>query len=251
MGKKFHKQNKFQNFPAESFGKYNWKKRTRHSCSPDAIPGELNCPILETLAESEKAQKIFNALALTELNGISKLDSYRLPIKMKVKKIFTNKIRSCIPAGTLVNENTDPALCCTGFINPVSSICQLPDFVDVSVYTNSNVSSAGHKLNRTLFDESGYIKNSLQVAQLACVYNMCASKTLAFGILISNLQIPGHERIDGSKINRFLEGDEMTDNRNGLLSLFNQGLKLNTHAYCVPSSMRNSSQEDVKIITCE
>lgn len=169
-----------------------------------------------------------------------------------MKTIFkSDEVVACIPAGTTMTVGADPNLCCTGFINAKTNKCQLPDFVDVSVYTNRYVSSEGRKLSPNLFDQNGYIKDPSYVAQLACEKRMCASGVLAYGILISKLRTPGQEKID-QKIFRFLENNPDTDDLNGLLSLYNAGLKLNNHAYCLPASSNSSGQsnDDLTIISC-
>lgn len=165
-----------------------------------------------------------------------------------MKQIFKpDEITSCLPAGTTMEVGADPNLCCTGFINAKNNKCQLPDFVDVSVYTNRYVSSEAKKLNANLFDQNGYIKDPSYVAQLACEKSMCASGTLAYGVLVSRLKTPGQEDLEDKKF-RFLEGNVKADDGNGLLSIFNQGMKLNTHAYCYPAG--SNSSQDLTIISC-
>lgn len=158
-----------------------------------------------------------------------------------------DEVASCLPAGTTMTVGADPSLCCTGFINAKNNKCQLPDFVDVSVYTNRYVSSEAKKLGLNLFDQNGYIKDPSYVAQIACEKSMCASGTLAYGVLISKLKTPGHEDIDDKHF-RFLEGNAKADDINGLLSIYNQGMKLNTHAYCYPAG--SSTSQDLTIISC-
>lgn len=240
----------FQVFPASLFGRFNWQKGEKHTCDLDSLPGEPGCPIIETSPRSEKAVSIFNALASYELNGIPGIEQRKFPTKIKLKKVFGKKIRSCLPAGTLTENDMDPSLCCTGFVNPETKRCQLKDFVDVSVYTNSNVSSEANRLTRSLFDKNGYIKNLENAAMFACIRQMCASNTIAYGILISRLQIPGQEDNFGSKIFRFMEGKVRNDDENGFLTLFNSGLKLNTHAYCVPRDLYDPTYELI-INRCE
>lgn len=165
-----------------------------------------------------------------------------------MKKVFkADEVVSCLPAGTTMAVGADANLCCTGFINSLTNKCQLPDFVDISIYTNRYVSSEARKLSANLFDANGYIKDPSYVAQLACEKSMCASGTLAYGILISKLKTPGQESIE-QKHFRFLESSAATDDANGLLTLYNKGLKLNTHAYCFPAGATGS--EDLTIISC-
>lgn len=230
----------FQVFPASLFGRFNWQKGAKHVCDFDSFPGEPGCPIIKTLPGSEKAFIIFNALASYELKGIPGIEQEKWPSKIQLKKVFGKKTRSCLPAGTLAESDVHPSLCCTGFINPKTNRCQLKDFVDLSIYTNLNVSSeAKRRVPKSLFDKNGYIKDPRYVTSIACSAQMCASNTLAYGALISWLHIPGHEDRFDSKIFRFMEGNVRNDDANGLLSVYNSGLKLNTHVYCVPPSFNS------------
>jgi len=168
-----------------------------------------------------------------------------------MKKIFKeDEVASCLPAGTTMAIGADANLCCTGFINAQTNKCQLQDFVDLSVYTNRYVSSEAKKISPNLFDAYGYIKDPTYVAQLACEKSMCASGVVAYGVLISLLKTPGQESIDQKRF-RFLEGNVTADNPNGLLDLYNKGLKLNTHAYCLPSASNAASGGDVTVISCQ
>lgn len=167
------------------------------------------------------------------------------------KQVFkADEVVSCLPAGTQMKTGDDPAKCCTGMINATTLKCQLGDYIDVSIYTNRYVSSEAKKLSTTLFDQNGYIKDAAYAASLACEKQMCASGTLAYGILISRLKTPGLTDAD-TKYYRFLEGNA-ADNVNGLLDLYNKGLKLNNHVYCVPQALASSStaSDDLTIISC-
>lgn len=165
-----------------------------------------------------------------------------------MKKVFkADEIVSCLPAGTTMAVGADANLCCTGFINGKTNKCQLQDYVDLSVYTNRYVSSEAKKLSTNLFDEYGYIKEPSYVAQLACEKSMCASGKVAFGVLISNLKKPGQTESE-TKLYRFLQDDSASDDANGVLGLYNLGLKLNTHAYCYPAS--GSTGEDLTVYSC-
>lgn len=167
-----------------------------------------------------------------------------------IRQIFKpDEIVSCYPAGTTMNVGADKSLCCTGFINSQNNKCQLPDYVDLSVYTNRYVSSEAKKLSPNLFNQDGYVNDPGQVATLACQRNMCASGKVAFGVLISNLKIPGQEKTD-TKVMRFLEGNSAADDFSGLLSVYRLGLKLNNHAYCFPKESTGASAEDIQIISC-
>jgi hypothetical protein len=167
-----------------------------------------------------------------------------------LKKVFkADEVASCLPAGTTMAVGADANLCCTGFINAKTNKCQLPDFVDVSIYTNRYVSSEAKKISINLFDQNGYIKDPSYVAQVACEKSMCASGVLAYGVLISKLKTPGQESME-QKHFRFMQSTAASDDANGLLTLYNKGLKLNTHAYCFPSGSSSTSNADLTIISC-
>ena len=151
------------------------------------------------------------------------------------KQIFSpDKISCCIPAGTRVEEGTNPDRCCTGFINLKNQRCQLRDFTNISVYFNRYVSSHAKNINSALFDPStGYINSPVYVETLACETNVCASGTIARGIALSELYIPGHEN-SPNKIRRWL--DTNAPEAQGLDQLYNSGQRWNEHVYCVPSN---------------
>lgn len=165
-----------------------------------------------------------------------------------IKMIFkADEVRGCLPAGTQMKAGDNPDLCCTGFINGTNNKCQLMDLVDISVYTNRYISSEAKKLNITLFDSNGYLKDPYYVAQLACQKQFCSSGVVGMGTLITQLKTPG--RTSDTKSYRFLEG-ATEDSENGLQQLFNAGLKLNNHAYCLPKSYSGQSNADFTIISC-
>jgi len=166
------------------------------------------------------------------------------------KQIFkADEFVACLPAGTKVNGVQETTKCCSGYINSQTMRCALPDFVDVSLYTNKYISSEGQSLNANFFDEDGYIKDPNYVAELACLKNMCESKKMATGVMISQFKIPGQESLQ-SRIFRFIQGASTSENINGvdMLSLFKQGLKLNNHVYCIPQSV---SSNDFTTYNCK
>jgi hypothetical protein len=170
------------------------------------------------------------------------------------KQIFkSDEVVSCLPAGTQMKAGDAPARCCTGIINATTLKCQLDDYIDVSVYTNRYVSSEAKKLNSALFDTSGYIKDPGQAAVLACEKQMCGSGYVAFGVLISSMKIPG-QLDSNTKVFRFLENSTAADNEKGLLDLYNKGLKLNNHAYCIPKALADSvsanNASEITVIAC-
>lgn len=232
------------------------------SCQSDPGGRAITYPNLAA-AEKHKTPDIFAA-------GINDLVSaeYQLGVggklfysasditnfKTGTKKIFKeDEFATCHPAGTKMEVNADPNLCCTGNINPETQRCQLPDYVDVSVYTNRYVSSEAQTLGAGLFDEYGFIKDLSNLAYMACEKRICASGAMAKGVLISNLQIPGQDADNAEKIFRFLEGNTTADNKNGLLDLYNNGLRYNTHLYCIPATLAQDTNaaNDLSIFKCE
>ncbi len=165
-----------------------------------------------------------------------------------VKKIFKeDEVVSCLPAGTEVAAGTDATRCCTGFIKQKNGVnrCALDDYSDLSVYTNRYVSSEGSSVSDSQIDsQTGYIKDVSTLASLACLKSMCASGVMAQGVLISNLKIPGLEAENVSK-SRFLEGSVKADNANGVMDVFNAGLKLNNHLYCIPENLASSGGQNI------
>lgn len=168
------------------------------------------------------------------------------------KTIFkSDEIATCQPAGTLMKAGDDASLCCTGNINSSTLKCQMPDYIDLSVYTNRYVSSEAKAINPNYFDKYGFIKDPAYVAALACQKQMCSSGVMATGVLISKLKIPG-QASGQTKYYRFLEGQTAVDDVNGLLSLYNNGLKLNNHLYCIPQELAQSasSSGDLTVFNC-
>ncbi len=200
--------------------------------------------------------------AISEFNDgstqyLSGLDSVAKPNfkTPSVKQIFkADEVVSCLPAGTTVAATADPNTCCTGFIDAQRGKCALRDFVDVTVYTNRYVSSAGSQLANTSFDATtGYLTDPSIVANLACQQQICASGTMLAGVLVSKLLITGWENFNRpeDKIFRFLEGQILSDDSTGLLTLYKQGLKINTHLYCFPkSAVAQATTAGLTPITC-
>ena len=177
----------------------------------------------------------------------------------QVKQIFSeDKVVCCIPAGEKVplkqNQGSpteeDQKRCCTGYISPQTGRCALRDYTDLSVYFNRFVSSGAKELDANKFDENGFIKSSNLVEFLACQKQVCDSGTLARGIAWSNTKVPGHTSEDSSYfVRQFLDNptDADEDDFNGLVSLFEAGLKWNTHVYCVPEEIDTSAPELVTV----
>lgn len=169
------------------------------------------------------------------------------------RKIFSkDQFSCCLPAGTEVAPGTNRDQCCTGFINGLTNRCALPDFTNVSLYLNRFISSEGAGLADNLYDnESGFIKSPSFVEQVACQKRICASGTLARGVVHSPLKVPGHVESDRT-FRRFLDGNDDSNNFSGLATLFDEGLRWNNHVYCAPDTIVEDSSEDpsVVIIRC-
>lgn len=206
----------------------------------------VHTPVPNLFASSLSAKEYFDGTSQLYSAGDSS------NFHSSLKNIFSpDTVSTCYPAGTEMPLGSNANLCCSGMINSENNKCQLPDYIDLSVYTNRYISSEAKDLNDALFDEKGFVKDPLHVAQLACAKQMCASNSMATGILISQLKIPGLEESD-KKYYRYLEGNSKADNENGLLDLFSRGLKLNTHLYCIPKALAEDSNaaNDLNIITC-
>jgi hypothetical protein len=165
------------------------------------------------------------------------------------RNIFSkDQFSCCLPAGTEVPQGTNRDQCCTGFINGLTNRCALPDFTNVSLYLNRYISSEGAGLADNLYDaESGFIKSSSFVEQLACQKRICASGTLARGVVHSPLKVRGHENNERN-FRRFLDGNDESNNFSGLATLFDEGLRWNNQVYCAPESIIEDSSEDPSIV---
>lgn len=167
----------------------------------------------------------------------------------QMRRIFSpDQFSCCLPAGTEVPPGTNRDQCCTGFINGVTGRCALPDFTNVSLYLNRYVSSEGANLNENVYDpKSGYIKSPSIVEQIACQKRICASGTLIRGVAHSPLPVKGHENSD-KFFRRFLDGNDLSNNINGLAQLFEEGLRWNNHVYCSPQAIET---EDPTIVVVQ
>ncbi|MFT4537458.1 MAG: hypothetical protein ACI9P5_004843, partial [Saprospiraceae bacterium] len=176
------------------------------------------------------------------------------------KQVFSkDKVVCCQPAGAEVDPNASPDICCTGFINQQTSQCALPDYANVSVYTNRFISSAAQDENISNFEpDTGYLKSTSLVTNLACNQNICASGVMALGIAYSNLRIPGFENatvgVGGSPVPvsrfRLIDGDDLANNPNGQADFFDAGLRWNNQVYCVPASLASSPPDFLTLTSC-
>ncbi|MEI8347201.1 MAG: hypothetical protein WCG27_07025, partial [Pseudomonadota bacterium] len=218
------------------------------SPSDQSVAGTLPAP--DILASPVSIPEIYDAPNLKRYYSAIDKSNFNSGLKM----IFSaDSISCCQPAGAIVDKNADANICCTGTIkaNGTFGVCALEDYTDVSLYFNRYVSSAAADLNKSVFDEySGYIKDLGIVKQLACTLNVCASGKLATGVSLSNLKIPGKHSTSTQNVRRFISSDDaVTDNANGLATLWNWGLRWNNHVYCAPSNKADSST-DVSVTTC-
>ncbi len=168
----------------------------------------------------------------------------------KTKMIFSaDELSCCLPLKTQMEAGADPNLCCSGHINPATNKCALKNYSNLTVYFNRYVSSEANGISPSLIDEkTGYIKSSAIVQTLACELEACDSGVIATGIALTDLKFKGHETSD-KNITRFIDGDDQSNNFNGKADLFNDGLKWNTHVYCVPADAA-ANTDALNIIPC-
>lgn len=163
-----------------------------------------------------------------------------------LKKVFSeNKFNCCLPTGIQIDANTPAESCCTGLANTDSSTgitaCCLPDYTNLSVYTNRYVSSEGARFNgQDIADSdidplSGYVKKEI-VMQMAST--MCCSGQAAYGVAVGEYPLP----VDGTAIpgedrRRWLYDETLDDSGSpaAAMQLYNAGTKWNHHVYCIPA----------------
>jgi len=178
----------------------------------------------------------------------SAIDSTNFNSDMKM--IFSeDELSCCLPLDTQMDAGADPNLCCSGHISPATNKCALPNYSNLSVYFNRYISSEGNGISPSLIDEkTGYIKSASIVQTLACQVNACESGVIGTGIALTDLKFKGHEN-DAKMITRFIDGDDLSNNFNGKADLFNDGMRWNTHVYCVPTDAAANS-DVLNIIDC-
>lgn len=170
--------------------------------------------------------------------------------KPEIKKVFSeNEFNCCIPTGKPVPQGTTNDQCCTGYVAntgfSTTLRCCLPDFTDVTLYTNRLVSSEGRGLPDNAYDaETGYIKEPGQVRTLAASKAICCSGKMAYGVAIRKLPIPlanGQFVTDADALTRrFTESSGAVDNNDTvgpIGSLFDAGIRWNDHLYCIPENL--------------
>jgi len=73
---------------------------------------------------------------------------------------------------------------------------------------------------------------------------VCASGVLARGVSYSALPVPGKEESHPNyTTRRFLEGKQEVDNNNGILDLWDAGLRWNNQVYCAPAQIPTDSPD--------
>ena len=210
------------------------------------IPGVF-APVAQDVAEIEDDDG-FEYFSLADMNNFN---------DEQIKQVFSeDKTVCCIPAGERIpvrnqGENPDPDKCCTGYISPNTGRCALKDYTNVSVYFNRFVSSAAKDVDGDHFDSNGFIRSTAMVIFLACQKQVCDSGVLARGVAWSHVRVPGRSLENQDiLVRQFLDSkNKEEDDFNGLVQLFQKGLKWNTHLYCVPSQIDTNAPELV-VIQC-
>lgn len=171
-------------------------------------------------------------------------------LKPNMKKVFSeSEFNCCIPTGKPVPQGTTADQCCTGYVANTGFTttlrCCLPDFTDVTVYTNRLVSSEGRGLPDSAYDpDTGYIKDKGQLKTLANNKAVCCSGKMAYGVAIRKLPIrlTGNQYVNeaDAMTRRFTDSSDAVDNNNDvgpIGSLFDAGIRWNDHVYCIPNDL--------------
>lgn len=194
---------------------------------------------------------LFDNAAISEYtNAYSAVDKDNFN-QDNIRTIFSSdQVQCCLPIGTDLSQETepDPNQCCTGYIAQ-NGLCKLPDLADVTLYLNKYVSSeAQEEVGLNFNPETGFL-NSSDVIRIACQKRICESGLLIPGVVLSNLKTRGHENNNKQK-QRFIDGGDEANNKNGLADLFDLGLKWNTHIYCFSEDFTESDQLG-SVISCQ
>ncbi len=212
---------------------------TDDTASQQDISG-LNLPLDNTIKDANSDGKVDATFNGKEYYSASSYENFEMG-SGKLKKIFSeDEFNCCIPTGIEVDANLPPSSCCTGQIDGSSGVnrCCLPDFTDLSVYTNRYVSSEGaffngQKINDSDIDPTtGYIKKEI-VLQMAST--MCCGGKAVLGRVIKNNFIPTLAsqpvNVDGAQpqVRRWQFLNEMDNADND----YNIGVKWNNHVYCI------------------
>jgi hypothetical protein len=180
----------------------------------------------------------------TEYYSASSYDNFEIG-STKLKKVYSeSEFNCCIPTGVEVATSTTNESCCTGLVANIDSInrCCLPDFTDLSAYTNRYVSSEGAYINGQPVSDtdidptSGYIKKEI-VLEMGS--QMCCSGEAQYGRVIDNYLVPigaSNKHPSNAMTRRWLYIEDL-DNAEEVLGgagRFEAGVRWNNHVYCVP-----------------
>lgn len=170
-----------------------------------------------------------------------------------VSPVFSkDSFNCCMPAGTQMEASDDPNLCCTGYINPTNNRCALRNYTDVSVYLNRYVSSEAKDVSSAFFDQkTGFLKDSSYAIALACEKRLCASGVMANGIAYGKYRFKDvQDNVQNQEVLRFIE-DITFDNDTGKVDLYDEGLRWNSHLYCIPPEISQTlNQAGIQVYPC-
>lgn len=212
---------------------------------PNAFSGQYNCQDNTAVPIPDLVDNV--TLNGAEYRGATDDEIYLKATDMtnfnaQVKQVFSKDTFSCcLPTNTQMGDGDDASQCCSGYINPNTNRCAMRNYSDLSVYLNRYVSSEAKDLPSTIFDkETGFIKDSATVIQVACEKKMCASGYLTYGVAYGKYKYRNvSEDIENKFVNRYIE-NETDDNFEGKVDLYREGLKWNSHVYCVPEEVGNN-----------
>ena len=172
-----------------------------------------------------------NQLRTLDLNGV--VDPSLSPVLMDglsldVKKVFSDKKRRCIAAGTPVASTLMENLCCTGNAEKTPDgvvRCALPDYANISIYLNPDVSSEGEHIHPEVKMRNDFL------ASYACTKNLCASGYISTGALWGLFMREDWGIDDYRTLN---SSDYDSENRD-LAIFFDKGARWAEDLYCIPA----------------
>jgi hypothetical protein len=179
----------------------------------------------------------------TNYYSASSYDNFEMG-STKLKKVYSeSEFNCCIPTGIEVPNATTNESCCTGLVANIDSVnrCCLPDYTDLSAYTNRYVSSEGAYINGQAISDSdidatsGYIKKEIVIEMGS---RMCCSGEAQYGRVIDNYLVPiGSNKHPSNAMTRrwlYLESLDNAEEAFGGVGRFEAGVRWNNHVYCVP-----------------